>query len=530
MRTLLFAPLFALLLAPYLGAAEDAPAPVSGSERRCTLDPPPHGLSRAAFELWVPATVGEGAPARAVIASPLYQADTKIYELPDWRALAERHRAVMLRHDMRATVDGRPNRLPVGRDALDALADALARFADDLGRPELPRLPLVLTGLSQGGMQATRLAALDPGRVAAAVPFHGADLAGLPPDSPALGVPMLIVLGSMDDLTVRILPDLPPLLRRRPPWAVLFQPGVPHPSLGDQEFILLWLDRVLSLRLDDEAPDRLRPLDRAAGWVGRLNYNRRFLVTDADVSPAADAELDADLSWLSDEALARAWRSAVLTGCVTGHEDREEVAARVAPAPENVVVDGRLDEWTDLPLDLTWAAQILPDGLAWHGPADSSARFAVAADERFLYFAFRVDDDDGRYRGLAPWMPDQDGLEIRLDARPAPERMSNSGRGEGADFLLIAVGPGPGPDERFVNAEQALPPGTRVASRTDATGYAVEIAVPSAYLDKAQGGPWTRFRLNVAVNDADADGKNQAWWRADWRTEQAVFGSGTVAR
>jgi len=523
-----------LLVVPLLAALPvpaEEPTGVPGQEYTLAFDEPPHGLSKAAFELWIPDAAGEG-KIRAVICMPLYQADRTIYVREDWRVLAARQKAAMLRHDMRATVAGRRNRLPVGRDAIGGMRDALGALAAKAGRPELAEAPLVLTGLSQGGWQTTRLTLLAPEQIVAALPFHGAaldewDAAG--PD--ALGVPMLIILGQMDNLTARIVPSLPEHLGRKGLSTVLLQPEVPHHKLGDQEYILLWLDAMMSARIDDEKPGRLRKLPRGDGRIGSLRIDRRWLVTDAGHVPAAGDEAAPSRAtiggvWLPSEKLADAWVTANLTGHVSEHETYEELAARCAPAPKAVKVDGKLDEWPSLPLDLTWSAQILPTGLNFHGENDYAAGMAVAHDKQFVYFAVRVADDETLYGGKAPWM--QDGVEIRIDARPAPLRMANVGAGEGTDFLLLAVGPDP--DKPFIHDEANLPEGTRIASTAGAEGYTVEIALPNAYLDEAQGGKWTRFRMNVAVDDFDAEGLSQLWWRPDWRTDQNNFGSGTVVR
>lgn len=504
--------------------AGSAPAqPSAGKAFSTSLSPPPYGLTQARFELWVPETVSDAAPVRAVIACPRYQADRLIYELPEWRAFAAENRCALLRHDMRGTVAGRPGRLPVGDDATQALRDALVGLAAESGRPELATAPFVLAGLSQGGAQTTRLTRLMPHRVAAAIPFHGADFDGYDPDSPALRVPMLIPLGSQDDLTPRVWSQLPALLQRQPLFAALPQPNVPHHLLGEQDFVLAWLKAVLDARLDPDQPATLRALDHASGVAGDLRLNRRWLVAGVSLQPAAAG----GAHWLPNEPVARAWAMAVRTGFVAGHEAREEIAGAAAPAPPTVRVDGDLREWGELPFDMRWPAQALPSGLNWRGPSDCGARFAVAHDAERVYIAVRVDDDSPDVRGEAPWR--QDGIEARIDARPAPERMSNVGDGENDAFLLVAVGPGPG--QPYLHDAARLPEGTQVAAASDASGYAVEIAIPVGYFSDRQGGDWSRFRLNLAVNDVDGDeGRVSLWWRPDWRSEQNVFGSGTLVR
>ena len=122
------------------------------------------------------------------------------------------------------------------------------------------------------------------------------------------------------------------------------------------------------------------------------------------------------------------------------------------------------------------------------------------------------------------------GKEIRLDARPDPER--SQARQDDDKILFIAAAPGDTAELTAVPDREKLPPGTEIASVKKKWGHATEVAIPIAYLDGMQGGPWTRVRINVAVDDLDEpSGKpTQIWWRPDWRTEQSYAGSGTFER
>jgi hypothetical protein len=201
------------------------------------------------------------------------------------------------------------------------------------------------------------------------------------------------------------------------------------------------------------------------------------------------------------------------------------------PAPRAVTVDGRLEEWGDLPNLCREPAEVRRDPKTWSGPADGRFRFAVAHDDACLYLAVEVTDDvlvlDPR---KAVW--DQDGIEVRLDARPEPERSAGRGTGEFQDILLAALSPAAEGGERVCYGRDRLPEGTRVACVRTGTGYAAEIAIPSAYLDAKQGKAWEAFRLNVAVDDFDGpeDRGSQLWWRPDWRHDKNYAGSGTFRR
>jgi hypothetical protein len=187
-----------------------------------------------------------------------------------------------------------------------------------------------------------------------------------------------------------------------------------------------------------------------------------------------------------------------------------------------VTVDGDLSDWSVDFDECSQPRQILKQTAAWQGARDAWFRCAAAYDDDNVYLAIDTRDDQASYNGEAPWQ--QDGVEVRFDARPLAAR---AGGVEGHDFLLFALGPGATTDDTFVWRTNSLPRGAQVVCAPNARGYVTEIAVPRAYLDKMQNGPWTSFRLNIAVDDMDSDGQAQLWWRPDWRTDTSYAGSGT---
>ena len=196
----------------------------------------------------------------------------------------------------------------------------------------------------------------------------------------------------------------------------------------------------------------------------------------------------------------------------------------------HVRVDGDLGEWDELPLACTEPRLLLMTPHSWTGPQDCSFRFGVAFDDRFLYVALEVFDDTVVSDGVSPpWL--QDGVEVRLDARPGPARAFRGGI-EFADVLLVALSPGVTPDDFRLHAAERMPDGLQARCRRTPDGYVSEIAVPVAYLDAMQGGDWRDFRLNIAVDDHDGAVRDRAqaaqlWWQPDWRRPEDVPGSGT---
>ena len=201
--------------------------------------------------------------------------------------------------------------------------------------------------------------------------------------------------------------------------------------------------------------------------------------------------------------------------------------ARSAERP--VRVDGMLDEWRRLPIKVLEPRQILKDRSAFRGKSDSSYRAAVQYDDQRIYLAVEVTDDSVSVeRDTEPW--EQDGVEIRLDARPEPARAHSRGARDGRDFLFLAASPSPSAADDWVVgwAYERFPRDTEVACVRSETGFVLEAAIPRVALDQALGARARDIRVNIAVNDGDADGQSQSWWWPDWRTEQDVPGSGTV--
>ena len=205
------------------------------------------------------------------------------------------------------------------------------------------------------------------------------------------------------------------------------------------------------------------------------------------------------------------------------------------PAPEPLVVDGALDEWESLPFAVS-GRPLPPDSLR-----GASFRFAVAHDEDFLYLAARVKDPTPFSTPERPaWK--QDAVAVVLDARPEPERAANEGfraalrSGVVAKLAFAWLTPAaPEGDPSPGSVIPALPPGTRRAARRTADGYAVELAIPAAFLDERQGGRWEGFRLDVSLLDFDEMGNDHVvhWWRPSRFGSTGVSpvpGAGTFVR
>jgi hypothetical protein len=195
-----------------------------------------------------------------------------------------------------------------------------------------------------------------------------------------------------------------------------------------------------------------------------------------------------------------------------------------------VTLDGKLDDWPGLPHAWKPTKVSMPEH--WKGESDCSYRFGTAHDDKFVYIAVKVTDDKSVLNSLKePWS--QDGIEIRLDARPDPERSLGRGRGEMKEILVVSMSAAAKPGEPMVlYSAKDLPAGVKaVCVKTD-TGYAAEVAVPVSYMNEKQGAQWKAFRLDVTVDDYDqvAGPLRALWWRPDWRSGETFAGSGTFQK
>ena len=194
-------------------------------------------------------------------------------------------------------------------------------------------------------------------------------------------------------------------------------------------------------------------------------------------------------------------------------------------------MDGDLSDWTSLGMH---GSPLTPEGgqRNWTGPEDGGIQFDVRYDDDFVYFAAIVTDDE--VNAVSTKTPlEQDGVHLYFDARPDPDRSAGRGEGIMIDFLLVSVSPGEG-GLSSVYLRDLLPPDVVIASTFTPTGYTVEIAIPTAYLNEHQGRDWDAFRLDVRMNDYDgeetAGEQSILGWRPGWRTPFTFPGSGTFVK
>lgn len=192
-----------------------------------------------------------------------------------------------------------------------------------------------------------------------------------------------------------------------------------------------------------------------------------------------------------------------------------------------VRVDGDLSDWAHgKMMSVGQPAALQGNQDSWKGTADASFAWAAAADEEFLYLAVDVVDEAVQaVQGEPPWV--QDGVEIRIDPRPGAMREAKPDA-DGNGGMLLAMSPSGSAEDRWISRPKLLPQGTQSVCIRSKTGYRFEAAIPLAALERANP-KWREegVRLNVAVDDRDAEEAVQIWWQPDWRTRRHIPGSGT---
>jgi hypothetical protein len=200
------------------------------------------------------------------------------------------------------------------------------------------------------------------------------------------------------------------------------------------------------------------------------------------------------------------------------------------------VVDGRLDEWTDVRFyDMTAPSEAEQRG----------ASFATAyTDESILVAAKVRDPDPGMvrdhnpqqhaeflYHDVAGAIFQENAIEVRLDARAEPDRSHGNGWNWFTGHLFLASYPGSATEPLVPMLAEKLPVKVSQAVVHESGSYTFELAIPISYLRQLLGDDWQAYRLNIVIHDRTADGRFIRYsWQPDWRSSDNAFGSGTFFR
>jgi hypothetical protein len=279
-------------------------------------------------------------------------------------------------------------------------------------------------------------------------------------------------------------------------------------------------------------------LTRPAHVVLETVYDNWFRLTNCTAEFKVANSKIVSLDNTTNELRPKAAGHTTISSSFEGRKVTQQIEV-IAPAAQQacyattkpVAIDGDLSDWPKLPV-LVDKPQKINDALEWKGPDDLSYRFGCSYDDKFFYVAIQTTDQYlNSVPDKDPWL--QDGIEVRIDARPEAERLFGQGK-EFQDILLVAMSPARAGETRAPYSAAKLPEGTKAVCIATATGHNTEIAIPISYLNEKAGKQWNAVRLNVVVNDFDDDYKDftgdKLWWQADWRTPDSTWGSGTFVK
>ena len=191
---------------------------------------------------------------------------------------------------------------------------------------------------------------------------------------------------------------------------------------------------------------------------------------------------------------------------------------RLRWAQRDIKIDGKLDDWAELPFFVGDSADVFGNQEKWQGTNDGSIKFGVAMDDNQLSIGAEIRDD----KILA-----NDRLSIVIDPRPFKARIADQRLRWG---ILIELGPtedGKGVEvKRTLNGRRPLDGLVAKVEKQDES-YQLELSIPrSALGDLTQEGGG--FQLGVAAIDVDDENEPPAIlsWRGarNFRRSNERFG------
>jgi hypothetical protein len=194
-----------------------------------------------------------------------------------------------------------------------------------------------------------------------------------------------------------------------------------------------------------------------------------------------------------------------------------------------VVLDGKLDDWPGLPFRGYFKSVITNDVGEYAGDYDAHYEFNIMYDDEYLYMGMAVWDDvlvqkkDGSFWG-------QDAVLVNLDARPSHASGNGRGANRFQDYLHINFTPSTSrKDTPDIYQEERLPEGIRLVTRKSVQGFDMELAIPLAYIRHMGGDNWKSIRLNVCYFDVDENSSRTGiWWYPEWSSNKNFIGSGML--
>lgn len=175
-----------------------------------------------------------------------------------------------------------------------------------------------------------------------------------------------------------------------------------------------------------------------------------------------------------------------------------------------VKVDAHHDEWKLLAHATPVPPLLIGPKEQWQGAGDASFIFDVTSDDKFLYLAAHVTDDQVYVNG--------DSLTFILDARPVSLRSRQPSLGPGCFSVTF---PAKAMAGKFrIGAFKERESNCQGAVRHVADGYKVEAAIPIELLTDQQGVNWHSFQCTLIAQDVDSP--SEAPYSVVWRGTQGA--------
>ncbi len=184
------------------------------------------------------------------------------------------------------------------------------------------------------------------------------------------------------------------------------------------------------------------------------------------------------------------------------------------PRTSAKVIDGQIDDWSELRFHVEMPGEIHTNLLAWRGTDDAKYRWAVAADDQRLYVAIEVFDDQIDHGRDMVWQ-DFAGVfvnpVVRADAKPEEIKK---------EAFAVMAGLSMSADDLRRYQFGNPPADVQTNVRQVANRLFYEFSIPTDRFDAQQDGKWTKLQLNVIVNDHDPDDEREGicvmYWRPRW--------------
>ena len=178
--------------------------------------------------------------------------------------------------------------------------------------------------------------------------------------------------------------------------------------------------------------------------------------------------------------------------------------AKSYKASNDIKLDGKLDEWRpEISLVLDGTQKILSEKgkKAWKGKNDSSLKMRSCWNDKYLYFAYEVTDNDIQRHGSPDKMYRGDCMEMFFDTNLMDDLAIGS---MDADDFRINAGPPEG--ARFPGSAVSLrTKGVKSQAVKTPAGYNIEVAIPWNLFIKHGAGPYQGTVIGFTVNLYDRD-------------------------